>query len=91
MHSEIHGYVRNHFASWQLNEEVSIKPLWKIAQTKLFLQRFVQVVQRMQQAIEYAASRAFAPHGIVQFPTHVVAPFLCQAPRFFATFATIEV
>ena len=57
---------------------------------KLFLQRSIQCVQRVQQSIEDAAPRAFAPDGIVQFPAHVIAPVLCYAARFFTAFTTVK-
>jgi hypothetical protein len=67
-----------------------IKRLQENANTRLFLQRFIQVMQRVQQAIEDAATRALAPYRIVQLPAHVVASVLCPASRFFAAFTTIE-
>jgi len=67
-----------------------IKRPQEIASTRLFLQRFIQIMQCVQQAIEDAATRALAPYRIVQLPAHVVASVLCPASRFFAAFTTIE-
>lgn len=56
----------------------------------LFLQRSIQRVQRVQQPIEDATPRAFAPDGVVQLPAHVIAPVLCYAPRLFTEITTIK-